>query len=115
MLGAPTALWAFTGYFVSVLFMHAYSGPIFAAIQAMVGVKMRSQAVAVHLLLSSLLGMGLGPMVVGGLSDHFVNSGFDAGSSLQRALIAVVIFELAAAGALVLGARSVSGDIKNAS
>jgi len=115
MLGAPTALWAFTGYFVSVLFMHAYSGPIFAAIQAMVGVKMRSQAVAVHLLLSSLLGMGLGPMVVGGLSDHFVNSGFDAGSSLQRALIAVVIFELAAAGALVLGARSVSGDIKKAS
>jgi MFS family permease len=113
MLSATTALFALAGYFISALFMHAYSGPIFASIQAMVDVRIRSQAVAVHLLLSSLLGMGLGPMVVGGLSDYFVTSGLNGGSSLRQALIAVVVFMLAAAFSLAAGARNIHRDIKS--
>jgi MFS family permease len=45
------------------------SGPIAAVMQAIVPVRMRALAVAVSLLVVNLIGLGLGPQLVGVLSD----------------------------------------------
>jgi MFS family permease len=44
-------------------------GPTYAAIQTLTPSHLRSQASALLLLLLNLIGMGLGPLVVGALSD----------------------------------------------
>ena len=46
-------------------------GPTYAAVQALAPEHMRSQASALLLLLLNLIGLGLGPLVVGILSDLF--------------------------------------------
>jgi predicted MFS family arabinose efflux permease len=46
-----------------------YLGPTFAITQALVPPQMRAQAAAVLLLIMNLIGMGLGPQLVGVLSD----------------------------------------------
>jgi MFS family permease len=46
-----------------------YLGPTFAITQALVPPHMRAQAAAVMLLILNLVGMGLGPQLVGVLSD----------------------------------------------
>jgi MFS family permease len=51
-------------------FFNAFSlGPSFAAVQNLVAPQLRSQAVAMLLLATNLIGMGLGPLLVGVLSD----------------------------------------------
>jgi MFS family permease len=47
-----------------------YLGPTFAMTQAIVPVRMRSQAAAIMLLVLNLIGLGLGPQFVGFLSDQ---------------------------------------------
>ncbi len=52
-----------------------YLGPVNAVIQQIVGIRMRATAVAVFLMITNLVGMGLGPWAVGQVSD-FMDSRF---------------------------------------
>lgn len=45
------------------------NGPVFSAIQSLVNGRMRSVAIALVFLLANLIGLGLGPLAVGALSD----------------------------------------------
>jgi MFS family permease len=54
---------------VNVLLSAFSTGPIFAMIQTMVPARLHAQSVAILLLLSRLIGMGLGPLLVGVSSD----------------------------------------------
>lgn len=56
---------------VGALLYTAMTGPLYALIQQVVPPNMRAMAVAVALLLSNLIGMGLGPVAVGAMSDFF--------------------------------------------
>lgn len=47
----------------------AVNGPMFAATQTLVPARMRAMSIAVVLFFSNLIGLGLGPLVVGTLSD----------------------------------------------
>jgi predicted MFS family arabinose efflux permease len=47
----------------------AINGPLFAATQTLVEPRMRSTAIALMFLLCNLIGMGLGPLAAGALSD----------------------------------------------
>jgi MFS family permease len=47
----------------------AVTGPMFAATQALVPSRMRAMSVAIILFCSNLIGLGLGPLAVGALSD----------------------------------------------
>ena len=63
---------------VAFLFLGAvvssfWIGPTYAAVQALTPDHLRSQASALLLLLLNLIGFGLGPMVVGALSDLLAN------------------------------------------
>jgi MFS family permease len=54
---------------VGALFYTGMMAPLFAMIQQIVAPNMRALAIAVLLLASNLIGMGLGPFAVGALSD----------------------------------------------
>jgi predicted MFS family arabinose efflux permease len=56
-------------YVPHVLVGAMYSGPIYAMTQAVVNARLRALAAAVHLATVNLVGLGLGPPMVGALSD----------------------------------------------
>ncbi|QJB69492.1 spinster family MFS transporter [Parasphingorhabdus halotolerans] len=72
-----------------------YYGPSFAAIQALANDRTRAMAVAIYLLVAGLIGLGIGPVFVGGLSDYF--AGGDKlleASALQKALAILALFNI---------------------
>jgi MFS family permease len=66
---APNAELALLVSLFSSVASGLYLGPTFAMTQAIVPVRMRSQAAAIMLLVLNLIGLGLGPQFVGWLSD----------------------------------------------
>ena len=86
--------------FVIVL-MHMNVGPILALVQKLSGVARRSMGQAVNVLASNLLGLSLGPLLVGVMSDAFTPLYGDA--ALGYSIIAIyVIGYSVAAGAFLL-------------
>lgn len=72
MLGfyfAPNITVAIGCYFVSTLFSTAYLGVTFALIQSEAPVRQRAMWAAITLLVNNLIGLGLGPFLVGAVSD----------------------------------------------
>jgi len=56
---------------LGVLASSAAAGPVFATIQTIVPERMRALSISVLFLFANLIGMGLGPLAAGGLSDAF--------------------------------------------
>src|SRR3546814_5537123 len=60
-------------------------GPVTNAVQHLVPPQMRATASASFLLINNLIGLGVGPMLMGALSDHFAASyGVDALRNADR-------------------------------
>lgn len=107
MLDSPG--WAMACYAPHVILGAGYVGPMYAATQALVKVRMRAQAVAIHLLLANLIGLGAGPQVVGILSDAFAST---AGNfSLRYALLVVGASNVGAALFYLRAARTIRADL----
>ena len=68
------------------------TGPIYAALQALVEKPMRAVALSIIYLLSNLIGMGLGPMVVGFVSDLLAPSLGQESLRYSMLLITPVLF-----------------------
>ena len=66
------AVWAVGAYFFALLFQSCYLGPTFALIQTLAPLKMRAVWAAITLLIINLIGLGIGPTLVGVISDLFV-------------------------------------------
>ncbi len=47
-----------------------YLGPMFAMVQGLVELRMRATAAAIMLFVTNLVGLGVGPLLVGALNDH---------------------------------------------
>jgi MFS family permease len=56
---------------VHMLCLTAINGPLFATMQTLVPERMRAMAFAIAYLIGNLLGMGLGPLAAGALSDLY--------------------------------------------
>ncbi|WP_422055265.1 spinster family MFS transporter [Sphingomonas sp.] len=56
-------------YWVSLLLVNSYLGPSFALIQGLAPLRMRALWAAVTLLVINLIGLGLGPTMIGVISD----------------------------------------------
>ena len=65
------AVWAVGAYFVAVLFQSCYLGPTFSMLQTLAPMKMRAVWAAITLLVINLIGLGLGPTLIGVLSDLY--------------------------------------------
>ena len=75
--------------------------------------RMRAMAVAVHLLVVSIVGGGVGPWVVGQLSDGLVGEHGDA--SIRYALLIVLAVSTVTAGVFyLLTSRTLRADLAEA-
>jgi MFS family permease len=86
------------------------SGPLFATIQTVVPDRMRAMSIAIIYLFANLIGMGLGPLAVGALSD-LLRPTFGE-ESLRYALLALSPGYLWGAWHLWRASNTVSGDLE---
>lgn len=77
-------------YFFALFFQSCYLGPTFAMIQTLAPVKMRAVWAAVTLLIINLIGLGIGPTMVGVISDLLAPQFGD--QSLRYALLVIASF-----------------------
>jgi predicted MFS family arabinose efflux permease len=83
-------------------------GPVTTAVQHLAPRPMRSTASASFLLINNLIGLGVGPMLIGAISDHLKASyGVE---SLRYAAMAATLFYLLAAALMLLASRTLRQD-----
>jgi len=103
---------AFLCFVLPTIAATAHIAPALAMTQALATVRMRAQASAVFFLIMNTIGMGVGPQLVGILSDLYEPT-FGA-ESLRYALLTVSVSLIWAAVHFVLGARTLKADIERA-
>ncbi len=106
---APNLSWALAFYIPGTIFGAFYLGPSFALIQTLSPLHMRALASAIMLLIINLIGLGLGPQLVGLLSDILRPS--LGGESLRYALLIFAMVNIVAALHYYLGGRSLREDL----
>jgi len=94
---------------IPIIFANLYHGPVFAMAQALAPLKMRAMAAAILLFMSSFVGMGIGPQLVGILSD-LLHSLYGA-DSLRYALLFVSMAHLWSAAHFWLASKTLREDL----
>jgi MFS family permease len=95
----PSAAWAIVLLALPALLGTLWYGPVYASAQSLVPPHARATAAAVILFIINLIGLGLGPLGVGILSDVFGEGmGMGAAQGIRWALIVSTLFGLVAAG-----------------
>jgi predicted MFS family arabinose efflux permease len=107
-LGSGAAM--VTALLVSSLLSLVFFGPSYATAQALAEPRMRATAAAVLLFSKALIGMGLGPLVVGILSDRLAPVAGD--ESLRYGLLLAPLFNLWAGWHFLLGAKHLRQDLQ---
>jgi MFS family permease len=124
-LGAISCLLAFpatllfihaTGFRLSIIslimqsvLLTAFLSPVFAFLQRLVQDELRATLFALVLLISNLVGMGVGPLIVGITSDFL--RGFGDTQSLRYAATAIAPLNLLTAFFLFKASTSISADL----
>ncbi len=86
-----------------------YAGPTWSIIQELVPSHRRAIAASVYMLIYNLIGLGLGPLAVGVLSDLYAPT---AGSeSLRWAMVSVLMISIGGVLAYLSAARSLDSDL----
>jgi MFS family permease len=100
------AVVAFTGIAVNAFLGTLWYGPVYGTAQSVVPPHMRATAAAILLFIINLIGLGLGPLFVGALSDGVANYALSGtGLDVQACKTAVGAAKSACAPALALGVR----------
>ena len=90
---------------------NVFIGPTLAMLQGLAGVKRRAMASAMYVLLNNLIGMGLGPLAVGMISDIFsAEYGVDA---LRYSILSmIVVVNIWASIHFFLSSRTLREDLE---
>jgi len=108
---SPTALPALLTTAAVWFLGNTWLGPAQATLQGLAGLRMRAMALAVMLFLNNLIGQGLGPQIVGMLSDYMRRT--QGPDSLRYALlVAVVVASLLSAFHFAMAARTLREDLQ---
>jgi MFS family permease len=106
----PGTTFALPALMMGLFLVGAYQGPILALVQDLVPNDRRGVATALLFLVSSTVGLGVGPLAVGILSDAF-HPIFES-ASVRYALAAVVsISGVIGVASLLFGAKSIAADV----
>jgi MFS family permease len=98
------AAFAVSGFLSTVFF-----GPSFATTQALAATRMRAVAASVLIFVKTMVGLGLGPMLIGHVSDLLLPlAGRD---SLRYALLLVGVFGVWSGVHFMLGAKHLRADL----
>ncbi len=108
-LGEPVP--ALICYGIHSLLGMSFSAPTFAMTQAVVKVRARALAVAVHLFLVNLVGLGLGPVIIGGMNDMLHES--MGNEAIRWTMLLAVLTNAASVAFYFIAARAVKQDIEN--
>ena len=93
-----------------VVLASMFFGPSFAVAQSVATVRMRAVSASVLLFIQTIIGLTLGPLVVGAISDHFAPSVGNA-RSLAYGLVIVGLTNLWAAVHYYIGSRTYRADL----
>jgi predicted MFS family arabinose efflux permease len=85
----PSTAVALSSAIVPVMMSAAYVGPAYAMAQGLVPLRMRARSVAILLLILNIIGLGLGPPVVGAIAD-FLQPHFGA-DALRYAMLTTIL------------------------
>jgi MFS family permease len=99
---------AFFAFLVPTALSLVWLGPVLSAFQHLVTPNMRATASAIFLFINNLIGIGLGNLVIGALSDG-LNARFGV-ESLRYAILSGTVFYLAAAALLYVASRKLAAD-----
>ncbi|MXO65437.1 spinster family MFS transporter [Altericroceibacterium endophyticum] len=97
---------------VAALFQYAYLGVTYGTLHNLLHPRMRATGSALLSALYGLLGQGIGPVVIGAISDQFIARGFDGGTSIARAMAITAGLYLIAGAFYCLAARHLKGDFE---
>lgn len=95
----------------AALFQYTYLGITFGTFQNMMQARMRATASALLNMVYAIMG-GLGPVLIGALSDYWFGQGVDAGRALAWAMAASCPLYMWAAAHYLLAARHVRADLE---
>jgi len=109
-LVAPTWPLSIAGFIVPLAALYVYSGPVFGVMQSLFPPNMRATAVSLFLLITNLIGLGLGPVITGWLSDIF-GAGTGSADGLGLALAATLVFNVWGAIHFHLASRTLREDV----
>jgi MFS family permease len=104
--GVPLSLASFAVFY---LLLNTYVGPTWSAVQGLVKLRMRATAIALFLFVLNLVGLGLGPLVVGGLNDLLHPSLGDA--AIRWSLTTVSLLGLPGALLLLRASETLPRDL----
>lgn len=86
-------------------------GPVYGTAQSIVPAHMRATTAAILLFIINLIGLGLGPLAVGLLSDYFaVGMGMGSGEGVRWALMVSTMFGLVAFFCFWMATRTIRED-----
>jgi predicted MFS family arabinose efflux permease len=105
---SPSLALAFALFMVPTALGLMWLGPVLSAIQHVVPPQMRATASAVFLFVNNLIGIGLGTVALGALSDSL--SARYGENSLRYAILAGTVFYLVAASLFLLSAKRLERD-----
>lgn len=107
----PQKRYALTALVPLIVIFNFSFGPTFALMQRLVTDNVRATAIALLMLLANLIGMGVGPQLVGWLSD-LLHPRFGA-DSLRYAMLIVSVLSLWTAFHFGRAARTVTSDLQS--
>jgi MFS family permease len=106
-------IWGAVALLAVAYFLTAVSvAPIWTAIQCLSPISCRATASAIGLLVTVLLGLGVGPVLVGAISDIAQSMGMTSGDALRIALLMGEIPALLGAVALLFARRHIDAELE---
>jgi predicted MFS family arabinose efflux permease len=113
-INMDSALMAMPLFVVTAALGSLWYGPIYATAQSIAPVNTRATASAVMLFVINLIGLGLGPLAVGLMSDG-VSVGFNLGSAegVRWALMISMGFNVIAAGCFWAARKTIAADMES--
>lgn len=106
---APSTSWAFSCMAIAAIGGYLINGPLFATIQTLVPQDMRALSIAFIYLVANLIGMGLGPLAAGMLSDGL--RAWAGEDSLRYALLVLCPGYLLCTAFLWRASQTVAADL----
>jgi MFS family permease len=95
---------------VPISLAYAWLGPGLAAVQTLSRPEHRATTAAIIAFFNNLIGIGLGPLAIGALSD-FLKNHMSEGDALRYALMAGVAMFLIAAGLFFAAAATMRREV----
>ncbi|WP_083197419.1 spinster family MFS transporter [Candidatus Viadribacter manganicus] len=110
---SSSAVVAIGSLFLGAVIGTLWYGPVYATAQTIAKPHMRATASAILLFIINLIGLGLGPLFVGALSDMFaISFGMGEGEGVRWALIVAALTGLIAAVLFWMARRSIREEME---